>query len=170
MMMKKELLPIENERVRLRLLNEADLPLTLQWRNQDHIRKWFFFSDVLTSKQHISWFQRYLQKDNDFVFIIEDVERGYRPVGQVSIYNIDWDRLRGEFGRLMIGDQSAAGKGLAKSATILIVMNAGKQLGLREIYLEVFSKNERAVAVYEKCGFQIKHRNDDVVHMLYSLE
>ena len=59
-------------RIRLRLLEEQDLPQTLAWRNQDHIRRWFFSSERLTPEQHAGWFARYRQRDDDFVFIIEE--------------------------------------------------------------------------------------------------
>ena len=44
--------PISGEKVRLRLLAEADLPLTLGWRNQAQIRRWFFYSELITPAQH----------------------------------------------------------------------------------------------------------------------
>ena len=69
---KRHLPPLQAGRVRLRLLEEQDLPRTLAWRNQDHIRRWFFFSERLTLEQHAGWFARYQQRDDDFVFIIEE--------------------------------------------------------------------------------------------------
>jgi hypothetical protein len=61
-MSKRDLQPIDGDRVRLRLLTERDLPLTLAWRNQDHIRRWFFSSDLITPEQHQSWYWRYLER------------------------------------------------------------------------------------------------------------
>ena len=60
--------------VGLRLLEERDLPRTLAWRNQDHIRRWFFSGERLTAEQHARWFARYRQRDDDFVFIIEEIQ------------------------------------------------------------------------------------------------
>jgi len=48
--------------------------MTRAWRNQDHIRKWFFHSDPITTEQHLAWWQRYQDRDDDFVFIIEETE------------------------------------------------------------------------------------------------
>src|SRR6187549_2663337 len=98
-MPKRTITPLENGRVRLRLLEESDLPATLAWRNQDHIRKWFFHSDVIAPDQHRAWWDRYLQKDDDFVFVIEETESLKRPVGQVALYNIDWENGTAEYGR-----------------------------------------------------------------------
>ena len=77
-----------------------------------------------------------------------------RPVGQVSLYNIAWAEERAEFGRLMIGDPQARGKGLAKQATQLLLDMAFDQLHLNEVYLEVLEGNQSAIAIYRQCGFQ----------------
>ncbi len=149
-------------RVRLRLLEPADLPLTLAWRNQEHIRKWFFFSDVISPDQHRAWFEQYQDRDDDFVFVIEETETLDRPVGQVSIYNIDRVAGRAEYGRLMIGDPDAGGLGLARLATSRLVDEALGPWGLREVYLEVFDTNAAAIAVYRACGFQRTGNRDGV--------
>ncbi len=149
---KRHIAPLESGRVRLRLLAEQDLPLTLAWRNQDAIRRWFFYSQRLTLEQHAAWFARYQQRDDDFVFIIE--ERNTRPIGQAALYNIDWHGGTAEFGRLMIGAADAAGRGLAREATAAIVALAFEQLGLQEVHLEVLPGNVRAIKVYESCGFE----------------
>src|SRR5208282_4845185 len=100
---KRQLAPLQAGRIRLRLLEEQDLPRTLAWRNQDHIRRWFFFSERLTPEQHAAWFVSYRQRDDDFVFIIEEAGDG-RPIGQVALYHVDWLAGTAEFGRLMIGE------------------------------------------------------------------
>lgn len=163
--MKPVIAPIEGERVTLRPLTESDLPLTLTWRNQDHIRRWFFFSDIIQPEQRRAWFDKYSQKDDDFVFVIVERETG-TPVGQVALYRIDRDKGEAEFGRIMIGAASASGKGYAKAATQLIVERFGfDQLGLKRVYLEVFADNATAIAVYEKCGFQRVSESDGQVLM-----
>jgi RimJ/RimL family protein N-acetyltransferase len=161
-MPKRSLPASQNERVRLRLLQGEDLSLTLHWRNQDHIRRWFFFSDVIAPEQHARWFEQYQERDDDFVFIIEDIQAGDQPVGQVALYHIDWAQGRAEFGRLMIGEASAAGKGLAFAATQLALKVAFQDLALREVYLEVYADNERAIAIYEGLGFETIAQREDI--------
>jgi RimJ/RimL family protein N-acetyltransferase len=212
---KRHLPPIQAGRVRLRLLEEQDLPRTLAWRNQDHIRRWFFFNERLTLEQHTGWFARYQQRDDDFVFIIEETESSrhtpcavrpavlaaghiqkpeasggqhtdhastvpsacysscpamesgdeFRPIGQVAIYNIDWDSGTAELGRLMLGEPAAAGRGLAREATNAVVALALERLGLQEIYLEVIPDNVRAIKVYEVCGFEVTRSSEKAVRM-----
>lgn len=128
--------------------------MTLAWRNQDHIRKWFFHSDIITPEQHRQWWERYKDRDDDFVFVIEETETLKTPVGQVSLYRIDWDLRCAEFGRLMIGDTRAAGQGLAKSASARLLAEATQVWKLERIRLEVQCGNGAAINIYRQCGFQ----------------
>jgi diamine N-acetyltransferase len=162
---KRPLSPIQNETVRLRQLADADLPLTLAWRNQPEIRRWFFHSEELTWEQHRGWFEKYAVRDDDFVFIIEDGHTG-QPIGQVALYHIDWEARRCEYGRLMMGEGAARGKGYAKAATRLVCQLGFETLGLDEIYLEVFEHNAAARAVYTACGFQLDRLQDGVAYMI----
>ena len=163
-MSKREIPPIASAHVRLRLLQSSDLATTLRWRNQDHIREWFFTTDVITPAQHRAWFDQYAACDDDFVFIIEEMP-SHRAVGQVALYHIDWNARRAEFGRLLIGEADAQGKGFARAATRLIVEYAFSELGLREVNLEVYAHNTRAIAIYEQCGFAMTQQRDNIVAM-----
>jgi len=157
--------PIEADGVALRLLEAGDLPMTLAWRNEDHIRQWFFASQVIAPEQHWVWWERYRTRDDDFVFIIEETVTLKRPVGQVALYNIDWSRRRAEFGRLLIGDNDARGLGLGRLACASLVEFGFAQWDLREIYLEVLANNLPAIAIYRDCGFSETHRLADRIVM-----
>ncbi len=164
-MSKRSFPPIQTERIRLRLLEQRDLPLTLGWRNQEHIRRWFFHCEVIAFEDHAAWFERYRERDDEFVFLIEEAAPPHRPIGQASLYHIDWAEGRAEFGRLLIGEPHAAGKGLAREATQALVDAAFARLGLGEVYLEVLAANARAIRVYLACGFRVKHDDGQVVRM-----
>ena len=162
---KRHIPPLQAPRVRLRLLEERDLPRTLAWRNQDHIRRWFLFSERITREQHSAWFARYRQRDDDFVFIIEETGGGLRPIGQAALYNVDWLNGTAEFGRLMIGEADAAGRGLAREAANAVLALAIGQLGLKEIHLEVVPGNEQAIRVYQECGFEVIGSTEKILRM-----
>jgi len=163
---KRQIPIIVGERVRLRLLTEADLPMTLAWRNQDHIRRWFLNPDPIVPDEHRAWFDRYAGRDDDFVFVIEERQQLHKPVGQASLYRIDWERRRAEYGRLLIGEADASGLGLAHEATAVLVEYAFERLGLAEIELEVRRDNSPALAIYRSCGFQSIREHDGVVTMV----
>jgi len=164
---KKTVAPVENDRIRLRLLAEEDLEQTLSWRNQDDIRKWFFFQDRIEPANHRAWFEKYQARDNDFVFIIEAKDLDGIPIGQIALYDIDWEQRRGEYGRLMIGEPAAKGKGYAQDATQLVLEVAAEQFGLKEVYLEVYTHNQAARRVYEKSGFIVTESGPEVTKMSY---
>src|SRR5712691_2664016 len=154
-MTKRDVAPREKEGVRLRLLEDEDLKMTLAWRNQGHIRRWFFYSDVISWEMHTSWYAQYKTCDDDFVFIIEETRTPKKPVGQVALYHIDWAAKRAEYGRLLLGEPDAQGRGMARAATNLLLEQAFANWGLSEIYLEVYAANTPALAVYDACGFRV---------------
>jgi diamine N-acetyltransferase len=153
--MKRHIAPLDAGGARLRLLEERDLALTLAWRNQDHIRRWFLTSDPITPEQHQEWFRRYRERDDDFVFVIEETDVLKCSVGQVSVYHVDWSKGSAEFGRLMIGEEQAHGRGLARKVTRRLIDEVLGPWGLRELHLECLRENHRALAVYADCGFEV---------------
>ncbi len=142
----------------LRLLEEGDLEMTRAWRNQDEIRQWFVSTEPVAGLPHRAWFDAYREKPDDFVFVIEETRDLRRAIGQVSLYHVDLAAGRAEFGRLMIGDREALGRGFGQAATRCLVDAAFERWHLREVYLEVKSSNHRAIAIYETCGFSTVSR------------
>jgi RimJ/RimL family protein N-acetyltransferase len=147
--------PIQGKRVRLRLLEESDLPLTLSWRNRDSVRIWFTHSEVLTPETHRAWFENYRTRDDDFVFIIElPTDNGApRAVGQVSVYDIDWSRRTAEIGRLLVGEPDAERRGYGVEAFRLFCGHLFVELGIRELRAKVLPQNARSLALCRRCGF-----------------
>ena len=92
-------------------------------------------------------------RDDDFVFIIEEIEAFHRPVGQVALYDIDWLAGRAEVGRLLVGDPEAQGLGLAKLAVSRLTDEALAHWELREIKAECMTTNLRSIRVHLAAGF-----------------
>lgn len=164
-MPKREVAPIVGRGIRLRLLTAADLERTLAWRNRDENRRWFLHSGTIAREQHLRWYQGYSRRDDDFVFVIEDLEDAGVPVGQVALYRIDWDRRAAEFGRLLIGELSARGKGFGLEATLTVLDFGFGAWGLDRVRLEVFAHNDRAIRIYQDCGFRPVDARGDVLVM-----
>jgi diamine N-acetyltransferase len=158
--MKKSLALLNGSGITLCLLREQDLPLTLSWRNRDDIRFNFKTTGIITREKHDAWWKNYQANNLDFVFIIQETINLQKPVGQISIYNIDLHKEEAEFGRLLIGEKEARGKGLAKEAARLLITWAFRSFQLKRIYLEVLKNNENAIGLYRDCGFSI-YREDD---------
>ena len=65
----------------------------------------------------------------------------------------------------MIGEKDAAGTGLAFAATRATLQIAFEIFELDEVYLEVYTNNERAISIYEAVGFQAVETHPDILFM-----
>jgi diamine N-acetyltransferase len=144
---------IKSENILLRPITAQDIEMTRLWRNRDEIRKCFLFDKIISAEQQINWFDKYLNQCNDLMFIIEEVAQLKSSIGTVALYNINKHTSDAEFGRLIIGEVNASGRGLALKATKAICEFAFNTLGMDRIYLEVFKDNIKAKNLYEKAGF-----------------
>lgn len=143
----------------LRPLTEADLPMTLAWRNREWTRSMLFSGDVVSEETHWAWFKRYQDDPHDLVLIGEVYGK---PVAQVSIYGMDPAARSAEFGRLVVSER---GNGYARLATWGAIRLAFRQLQLSELHLRVRGTNAPAVRLYLESGFQLVGWNGEHASM-----
>ncbi|MCX7884034.1 MAG: GNAT family N-acetyltransferase [Caloramator sp.] len=141
------------ENLKLLPITKEHLELIRNWRNNDEIRKCFINQQIITKEQQIIWYEKYLQKDNDIMFIIEYNEK---PIGTVALYNIDYTIKRAEFGRIIIGDIHVRGLGIGRRVTNSLCQFGFNVLNLNSIYLSVFKDNIYAINIYKSVGFIIE--------------
>jgi diamine N-acetyltransferase len=163
--MKRAIQPFGTGLVQLRLIAEADLDMTMSWRNHDEVRIWFKNSQIITREQHRAWYSQYLTRDDDFVFLVE--AQG-RPVGHASVYAIDWVEAIGEIGRFMVAPE-AGGRGYIGLACGELLQFCAENLRLRSVFLEVKENNFRAIKIYERNGFLEEGRAAGIIRMSRSL-
>lgn len=144
----------------LRPLEEKDLATTLVWRNQDDIRKNFFYKEIISYEQHHKWFKNYLTKNDDIVFV---GELAGELIGQVAVYDIDVITKKAEVGRFIISPKYA-GKGYMKKL-INLLFEVCDELKVDTLYLYVIPTNIRAIYLYEKLGFVVKHNTTESILM-----
>ncbi len=102
-------------------------------------------------------FSKYIDRPDDYMFIIEADQK---PVGQIGLYNITDDGHSAEFGRLMIGEKSCLGKGVARAATTAMLAYAFEALRISRVFLEVRLENAPAIGLYRSLGFmQVQEAN-----------
>ncbi|WP_157830128.1 GNAT family N-acetyltransferase [Bacillus sp. SN10] len=149
----------------LREIVESDIESIRVWRNQEQIQKYFINVDDISEEQQRQWFKNYLLKTDDIMFMIEENINFKSAIGTVALYNINKATGSAEFGRLMIGNMSAQGKGLGKQAIILACTYAFKVLNLSEVYLYVLCNNIKAIRIYLKLGFIVKDVISNTIYM-----
>ena len=161
--MKPALLAVDFGSVTLRPLQHDDLLHTLVWRNADDVRKWFKFSGVVSLGQHLAWFEKYVLKADDFVFIAIHKQSNQR-LGQLAIYDVDTSLQQAEVGRFIVAPD-AAGKGFMTDALHGLAQIAQQQLSLSRLFLEVFASNTRAIKLYNRAGYSQCNTVDDLIVM-----
>ncbi|MEA4902162.1 GNAT family N-acetyltransferase [Desulfitobacterium sp.] len=138
----------------LRPLRADDIEDIRRWRNLDYIRNNFISNEIITPIEQKEWFNKYKVIENDFIFIIEETNVIQKKIGTVSIYNFSRSSNIAEFGRFIIGEADAQGKGYGVRAAIMACELAFKQLGVEKLFLEVFADNMAGRHVYTKVGFR----------------
>ena len=169
-MKKNYTMRIEGTRIYLTPLTVFDLTKTLEWRTKDRIKNSFFDED-LSFEKHLNWYydeyNHPKHDEDDFVFIILD---DHTPVGQIAIYNIDYEKKSAEFGRLMLGEDKYLRKGYATLASKELLKFSFNILGLDHIYLSVKKDNTKAINLYEKLGFKTNYKADGWINMCLDKE
>jgi diamine N-acetyltransferase len=155
-----------NKNLCLRMLALEDLPYTLRWRNFPEHRIWFRNSNPISWNDHLNWFEIYLKKNDDFVFILED---DGKRVGQAAIYNICQLNKIAEVGRFVVAPK-AANFGYMKKACQMIIKIADLFFKLKTLHLEVRKNNQVAMHIYERNGFKEYKTVDDFIYMMCSLK
>ena len=135
---------LAGEFVTLRALREADAELTLGWRLSD--RAALLNPGARTVEEQAAWIRT--RPGNEFNFVIDLA--GGRPVGMLSLVNVDTHNLHGESARFLIGDEEAV-KGIpaAVEAMKLLYEFAFGPLGLERVWGLVVSEN-RGMAKWQR--------------------
>lgn len=133
----------------LRDFEESDVPKKVEWINNSQNNQFLHYELPLKIEKTIEWFRN---KDNsrrlDCIIEYEGV-----PVGLIGLLQIDRVNMKAEY-YITIGENSYKQKGIATKATKAILEYAFLKLQLHKVYLTVDAKNEKAIRLYEKVGFE----------------
>lgn len=119
-------------------------------RNERGIRRWLVDSEEVSEAQQAAWFDTYVRDDSQALWVYQNAHA--QVVGAVSIYNIDYQLMKAEFGRLMASTELSRPRRLGEMLAKFAIEQA-RSLGLGEVYLHVFQDNSRAIQIYEALGF-----------------
>ena len=114
-----------------------------------------------TEEEEISWIRRKLE--NKFrIFSMIDKDTG-NFIGNIEIMDVEGDETSGELGICITAKQQE--RGFGSEAIPAMIRYASKEYGLNRFMLRVFPFNDRAVHVYEKCGFREYDRAPDDIFL-----
>ena len=142
--------------IELRELKDQDAPLMLEWMHDPEIQKGFKKKMLEASLVDALSFIREskiaseIQTGLNMHFAIAD-KANDRYLGTVSLKNIDVENGTAEYA--IVTRKEVHGTETASLATEMILKKAFLEMGLRRVYLSVYSNNLPAIRLYEKCGF-----------------
>ena len=88
---KIQIISMEEDMV-LSSINRDDLELLRKWKNAN--RESFFYKEIITESDQEKWYDKYISRENDYIFIVlyNGVKIGcigYREIdGSIDIYNV----------------------------------------------------------------------------------
>lgn len=139
--------------VYLRKLEEKDAEGMLEWMQDAEIRKRFRFCIEDVKKEDVLRFIKAAETEpiegKSIHYAIADAHDEY--LGTISLKDVDLLARKAEYAISIRG--KAQGMGVGTKATKKILDKAFNKFGLERVYLNVLSDNERAIHLYEKCGF-----------------
>lgn len=142
------------QRVYLRPLERADVPLLQTWINdQDVIRNLLNFRPM--NLQGEEEFLDKVTRDPDLVVLGIALRSDDRLIGDVALHRIQSRDRQAGFG-ILIGEKAEWSKGYGTEATRLIVRYAFDVLNLNRVWLHVLENNKRGQRAYEKVGFKVE--------------
>jgi len=132
-------------------INIVDAGKMAEWRREAF--ESFFTWVKPTGSNLLEWLKRYESDMGDIIFILNGEDSVF--AGQMSIYNINYDKKSAEFGRVMRG-YGKAPKGIMTIAAKRLLGWAYQDLKLEYIYLHVFANSKKAISLYVRLGFKVE--------------
>jgi ribosomal protein S18 acetylase RimI-like enzyme len=155
--MLKENLILESSEVgvQLRAIEQTDCGNLRQWKNANRFS--FFSQGIITREQQIQWFENYLTRPDDYMFIAS-VDR--KSVGCMGFRMIDH---RADVYNVILGKPEFGGRGLMSQAMQLMASFIISDL-TRNVMAHVLRSNP-AIDWYRKNGFREKATHDNFVEI-----
>ena len=129
----------------LRTAEEKDIENLRLWKNMN--KDFFFYKNEISIEQQKTWFDQYLSRPDDFIFIVELNDQ--IPIGCMAIrkLEVEWDAYN-----IILGNSNFGKNGYMSIAFKKMLKFAFEKNSL-PITLKVLKENP-AVTWYEKNGFK----------------
>lgn len=93
--------------------------------------------------------EKLLDAKDRFLFVVETPTG--KPIGHMGLFRFNFKEYACEVDNIVRGEKDSPG--VMTLSLITLISWTRKVLGVRKFYLEVFSDNDRAIALYKRCGF-----------------
>jgi RimJ/RimL family protein N-acetyltransferase len=144
---------LAGERVRLRPMEEADAPLLSRWFSDPGFQRqqWGAWHGPMSLEEARGFWSRFQSEDSG----IFALEHDGRTIGFANFRRLNLRHANADIG-IGIGEAALWGRGLGTAGLRLLLAYLLGERGLHRIRLHVAATNDRAVASYRKCGFEVE--------------
>jgi RimJ/RimL family protein N-acetyltransferase len=149
---------LDGNQIYLRPLTEEDASdIYLKWLNDPAVSRGLASGYFPTTMQDLVHYVNVALSDQNTIFFAICEKESNAHIGNLKVDRIDWMARTCELG-LIIGEESARGRGLGFESMQLVIEHVFNELNLNKITLAVFENNPSALKLYQKLGFQVEGR------------
>ncbi|MEK7148386.1 MAG: GNAT family protein [Patescibacteria group bacterium] len=142
---------LENRRIRLRPVEEKDLPTLYMWRNEfDFLSLFSPHRNIINYEKFVVEHKRDTDKSRHIQFVVESI-RGNAAVGIAYSYNLSTTD-----GYVFLGGyiaKTSRGNGYGAIAMAMVISYLFQFFPLHKIYFEVYEYNEQSISMLQNFGF-----------------
>jgi RimJ/RimL family protein N-acetyltransferase len=138
---------IRGGKVALRPVDESDYPLIQRWMNHPEVWHYMDYEAPYSLADVREDVERARREGHPFTIVVDG-----RPIGRIGLNQFRRrDRICSLY--MFIGEPAFWGQGFARDAVMALLGYAFDRLDLRQIQLWTLQENDRAIAMYRRCGF-----------------
>lgn len=139
----------------LRALEREDLKLLRDWRNNPTFRRNFREHRELNLTNQESWFNRTTSNPNDFMFLIESLDK-HEPLGACGLLYTNWLIRSSDFSFYIGHDNLYIDQNYAFDAARTLIKYAFNDLNLNKIWMELYEFDTLKIDFFvQKFGFKV---------------
>lgn len=138
--------------IALRPFEPRHFETSVRWVNDPEIARMVDRVRPVTREEEQTWYRRMLEDPTQVLFAVEMLKEE-RHIGNCGLKAID-ARVRKAELWIYLGDKSIWGRGIGQEASRLLVRYGFQSLNLNRIYLYCPEYNDRALRLYQRCGFK----------------
>jgi len=140
----------------LRRLKIGDIELLREKRNQDSVRNYMFYKNIISKEEQKEWFYSINNKLN-YYFIIEYEDK---KIGLINGKNIDYDKRTSE-GGIFIWDENYRNIEISAIASVIMAEFTFMVLMFNKTFAEVLASNNAQVKYNEFMGYELVQKQGD---------
>ena len=157
---------LKSKNIQLRPLEMSDLNLLYEWENNPLV--WSISNTIAPYSKHI--LLQYIENSGSDIYTSKQlrlvIERtdNKKAVGFIDLFEFDPYNSKVGVG-ILIAESKERNKGWATEALDLMVQYVNKHLGVKQIYCNITTDNNKSIQLFEKANFILSGTKKDWIRV-----